>query len=133
MRSTKLPTVVAITGIACLVPAANLFAQSDGGLAQDAPGLESDRAESGSRSDQAPKTSQERASAGTGGPESGQSSGSRSTDAGISSRPGGPDAGRTSGGEEQGGEQSKRFQGMAQVPAGIGERGTGQTQSSLER
>lgn len=129
MTSTKLPTVVAITGIACLVSAANLFAQADGGLAQDAPSLKSDRAESGSRSDEAPKTSQERANTGTGGPESEQSSGSRSTDADTSSRT----AGRISGGEEQGGEQSKRFQGMAQVPAGIGERGTGQTQSSLER
>lgn len=30
-------------------------------------------------------------------------------------------------------ESRSRMQGMAQVPAGIGERGTGQTQSSLER
>jgi len=29
--------------------------------------------------------------------------------------------------------QSRSFEGMAQVPAGIGERGTGQTQSTLER
>jgi hypothetical protein len=33
----------------------------------------------------------------------------------------------------EGGQQSRSFQGMAQVPAGIGERGTGQTQSTLER
>jgi hypothetical protein len=115
-----------VAGVACAGLAGSALAQ-DGTLRQSESGESVGSARSGSAIGSAPG-----ASGSTGmrrDPHSG-------TMVPNPERPGGeagadqPDSATK---RSEGGQQSRSFQGMAQVPAGIGERGTGQTQSTLER
>lgn len=126
MNRSKLSALAGmITGVFCLALLGNVFAQSGAEAASETPGLESEQ--SGLASGSEAGTSRESSKTGSSEPDLEQSGG-------ASSRTGESGTSQTSrAGEGQASERSRGGHGMAQVPAGIGEQGTGQTQSSLER
>jgi hypothetical protein len=116
-----------IAAAACVTLGGEAFAQ--GGTTAQSPGMGSARSGSALDSEaggEAAAGMRRDPHSGTMSPDASQGRGNKE---GIS-----PGAGQTERTAERSDEdRNSPFQGMAQVPAGIGERGTGQTQSTLER